>query len=76
MKAFTKRKPLRVGIPRFIAKEEIGLGDMISRMTSTIGIKPCAACKKRAAALNEKVVFGRRGLIPFSASAAARRGPR
>jgi hypothetical protein len=60
MKIFNKRKPLRVGISRFIAKEEIGLGDMISRATSAIGIKPCNACKKRAAALNEKLVLGRR----------------
>jgi hypothetical protein len=63
MKVFSKRKPLRVGIPRFIAKEEIGLGDMISRATSAVGIKPCNACKKRAAAFNEKLVFGRRS--PF-----------
>lgn len=34
-----------------------GLGDVIAAATSALGIKPCAACKKRQAALNSAVPF-------------------
>lgn len=51
-------KPHRVRIPGFI-KEEIGLGDVIKRVTYTVGIKPTrgCGCERRAAALNRRVVF-------------------
>jgi hypothetical protein len=48
-----------IPLPNFIAKKEIGLGDIIQRATAIIGIKPCEACRKRAATLNKKIVFGR-----------------
>jgi hypothetical protein len=55
-----KRSP-RVRLPGFIADEDIGLGDVIKRMTYAVGIKPCGGCEKRAAALNRWVGFaGRR----------------
>jgi hypothetical protein len=60
MKAVVKKNPLQVRIP-LKAQGQVGLGDVISRATAAIGVKPCAACKKRAAALNERIVFGRRG---------------
>jgi hypothetical protein len=53
--------PYRVPLPGFITKKEIGLGDIIGRATAAIGVKPCAACQKRADALNQKIVFGRPG---------------
>jgi hypothetical protein len=57
-----KRLPLRARLPGFIAKEEIGLGDVIKRATSYIGIRPCGGCEGRAAALNHRLIFGpRRG---------------
>jgi len=37
-----------------------GLGDVIKRATSAMGVKPCAACEKRARRLNEKIPFGRK----------------
>ena len=50
----------RINLPGFLAKEEeIGLGDVIKRVTSAIGIKPCAGCERRAAALNRWLVFSR-----------------
>ena len=49
--------PHRVRLPGFITEEEIGLGDVIKRATSYIGIKPCGGCERRAAALNRWVVF-------------------
>ena len=34
-----------------------GLGDVVASMTKAIGIKPCAGCAKRQAALNRLVPF-------------------
>ena len=50
----------RVRLPRFISDDEIGLGDLIKRTTSYFGIQPCAACRRRADALNRWMVFTNR----------------
>lgn len=56
-----ERQPYRVRLPRFISDEEIGLGDVIKRATSAVGIRPCGGCEHRAATLNRWMVFsGRR----------------
>lgn len=47
----------RMRIPRFVTDEDIGLGDVIKRVTSSIGIKPCGGCQRRAAVLNHWLVF-------------------
>jgi hypothetical protein len=47
----------RVTLPGFITDEEIGLGDVVKRVTTAFGIKPCGGCERRAAALNRWVVF-------------------
>ena len=53
--------PYRVRLPRFITgDEDTGLGDVIKRATSTVGIKPCGGCAKRAAALNRWVALSGR----------------
>jgi hypothetical protein len=49
--------PHRVRLPGFISEEDIGLGEIVQRVTHTLGIKPCGGCKRRAAALNRWVVF-------------------
>ncbi len=49
--------PLRVRLPGFITGEEVGLGEVVKRVTSTLGIKPCGGCQRRAAAWNSRVVF-------------------
>jgi hypothetical protein len=55
------RKPYRVRMPGFVSEEEVGLGDVIKRATSTVGIRPCGGCQRRATALNRWFVFsGRR----------------
>jgi len=53
-------KPYRARLPGFISDEEIGLGDVIKRATSMVGIKPCGGCARRAAALNRWLVFSRK----------------
>ena len=35
----------------------IGAGDVVKKAASLIGVKPCAACKKRAAQLNSRMAF-------------------
>jgi hypothetical protein len=57
----TAPEPYRLRLPGFILDEEIGLGDVIKRMTSAVGIKPCGGCARRAATLNRWIAFaGRR----------------
>ena len=56
-----ERKPRRVRLPGFVSDQDVGLGDAIKRATSTVGIRPCGGCERRAAALNRWFVFsGRR----------------
>lgn len=53
--------PYRVNLPGFVSDEDVGLGDVVKRATSAVGIKPCGGCARRAAALNRWLVFfGRR----------------
>ncbi|MHC4197888.1 MAG: hypothetical protein ACYSRP_08280 [Planctomycetota bacterium] len=54
-----ERQPYRLRLPGFIT-EDVGLGDVIKRATSSVGIKPCGGCKRRAATLNRLVVFSAR----------------
>jgi hypothetical protein len=55
-------QPFRARLPGFVSDEEIGLGDVIKRVSSTLGIRPCSGCERRAAALDRWVVFtGKRG---------------
>jgi hypothetical protein len=49
-----------VRLPGFVRDEDIGLGDVVTRATSLLGIKPCEGCKQRAAALNRWMVFSGR----------------
>jgi len=52
-----ERQPYRVRLPGFVTDEVIGLGDVIKRATSSVGIKPCGDCVHRAAILNNWFVF-------------------
>ena len=57
----SKRQPYKVRLPGFLSEEDVGLGDLIKRATSSVGIQPCGGCEKRAAALNRRLTFtGRR----------------
>ena len=52
--------PHRVRLPGFVTDAEVGLGDVVKRATSYLGIKPCGGCEQRAAALNRWMVFTNR----------------
>jgi hypothetical protein len=45
-----------VRLSGFISDEQIGLGDVVTRITYAAGIKPCGGCGRRAAALNRWMV--------------------
>lgn len=53
-------EPHQVRLPGFIADEDIGLGDVIKRATSSAGIRPCSGCNQRATVLNRWLVFSGR----------------
>lgn len=56
-----EKQPYRVRLPGFVSDKDIGLGDAIKHVTSTVGIRPCSECNRRAAALNRWMSFsGRR----------------
>jgi hypothetical protein len=58
----SERPAHRVRLPGFVSDEDIGLGDVVKRMTYAVGFRPCGGCEKRAGALNSWMTFsGRRG---------------
>jgi len=52
-----ERQPYRMRLPGFVSDDDIGLGDLLKRVTYAVGIKPCGGCERRAAALNRRMVF-------------------
>ncbi len=56
----SEHPPHQVRLPGFITGEEIGLGDVVKRTTSYLGIQPCGGCEQRAAALSRWLVFTNR----------------
>jgi len=50
----------RLRLPGFVRDEQIGLGDLVTRAASAVGVRPCGGCTERAVALNRWVAFGRR----------------
>ena len=56
-----RKEPRQVRLPGFLADEPIGLGDLVKRATSSVGIQPCGGCARRAARLNSWLAFGGRG---------------
>jgi hypothetical protein len=52
-----RREPRRVRLPGFVSDRDLGLGDAITRLTSSLGVPPCTGCKRRAVALDRRVVL-------------------
>lgn len=55
----SRREPHRVRLPGFISDEEVGLGEVVKRVTSRVGIRPCGGCTERASRLNNWMVFSK-----------------
>ena len=56
-----KREPFKVRLPGFVSDADVGLGDVVKRATSYLGVMPCGGCEQRAATLNRWVTFTGRG---------------
>ena len=56
-RAEDRSTPRTVSLPGFVIHEPIGLGDVIKRTTTLIGMRPCGACAERARRLNSRVVL-------------------
>ena len=52
-----KQLPHLVRLPGFILDEDIGLGSVVKRVTTTFGIRTCGGCEKRAAKLDRWLRF-------------------
>jgi hypothetical protein len=50
----------RVRLPGFVSDGDVGLGDVVKRATTSVGVRPCGGCARRAEALNRWLVFSRR----------------
>jgi hypothetical protein len=50
-------EPRRMRLPGFITDDDVGLGDVVARVTHAAGIRPCEGCRRRAASLNRWLVF-------------------
>jgi hypothetical protein len=56
------KRSARVQLPNFVSDEDIGLGDLVSRVTRSVVHRPCQGCERRAEMLNGWLQFhGRRG---------------
>lgn len=55
-----EHRPYRIHLPGFVSDDDIGLGDLLKRVTYAVGIKPCGGCERRSAALNRRMVFSKR----------------
>jgi hypothetical protein len=56
----SQREPHRVRLPGFISDEKVGLGELVKKATSMVGIRPCGGCAERAKRLDNWMVFSRR----------------
>jgi hypothetical protein len=46
-----------VRLPKFLAKDTVGLGQVVKRVTKSVGVQPCAPCEQRAARLDQWLRF-------------------
>ncbi|MET8830445.1 hypothetical protein ABZX40_33720 [Streptomyces sp. NPDC004610] len=47
-------------LPGFVREDEIGLGDLVGRATTAMGVHPCGGCGRRARRMNAWVTFSTR----------------
>ena len=52
-----KSTSFQVRVPGFLVDDDIGLGTVLKRITTRLGVKPCGGCLKRAATLDRRITF-------------------
>lgn len=58
--SYVKDKRPRFNVPVPGLQRQVGAGDVVAGVTRAVGIQPCGRCKKRQAALNRLLAFGKR----------------
>ena len=48
-------RPIRIQVPG--VRRAVGLGQAVKRVTTSLGIRPCGGCHRRASALDRFVVL-------------------
>ena len=56
MKLPKPSRPVRIHVPVEM-RHDVGLGDAVKRLTSSVGIQPCGPCQQHAAAMNHYLTF-------------------
>lgn len=51
--------PRRLRLPPLVKPEDEGMGDVISRLSHSVGITPCGGCRERQQRLNAWLPFRR-----------------
>ncbi|WP_137132233.1 hypothetical protein [Rhizobium sp. FY34] len=51
--------PRRLRLPPIVKPEDEGMGDVISRLSKSVGITPCGGCRERQQRLNAWLPFRR-----------------
>ena len=55
------KRQYKIPLPVYLSEKEIGLGDVLKRVSARVGISGCSSCDKRARSLNRWIRFtGRR----------------
>jgi hypothetical protein len=44
-------------LPTFLLDREVGLGQLLKRVTTSVGVRPCPLCEQRAARLDHWLRF-------------------
>lgn len=52
-----RRSKHSIRLPRFLVDEPTGLGQVVKRITRSIGVQPCGSCEDRAARLDQWLRF-------------------
>ena len=55
-----KKKPYKISLPINIPDKEIGLGDVLKRVSARFGFSACSGCDRRARSLNRWIRFSAR----------------
>jgi hypothetical protein len=43
----------RLRLPGFLVREPVGLGQVVKRVTTAAGVRPCSGCQRRADRLDD-----------------------
>ena len=48
-------RPVTVRLPRFLVSRPVGAGEIVKRVSTAVGIRPCGGCAARARRLDARI---------------------